>query len=355
MHNPALGKLGIRLPIIQAPMAGTATPELAAAVSSAGGLGSLGLGSSTVGQAQAAIARTKALTPAPFNVNFFCHKLATTDPARETVWLRYLAPLFHEFDADPPTSLYDPYTSFNDNSAMHDMLVQERPAVVSFHFGIPPEPVIRRLQEAGIVLMATATTLAEAQTIQDAGLDFIVAQGCEAGGHRGVFDPQTKDQDLTTFALLGTLTQRCTLPVIAAGGIMNGAGIRAALELGACAAQMGTAFVLCPESAADQGYRDALTSDKALHTRITTAISGRPARGIVGRVHTDIDTPGRPIFPDYPVCYVATKALQKAARDKGNNDFGSHWAGQGAPLARAMPASQLVQVLSTEIDSPVLT
>lgn len=354
MNNSALSRLGIRLPIIQAPMAGTATPELAAAVSNAGGLGSLGLGSSTVGQAQEAIARTRALTTAPFNVNFFCHRPPAADPARERVWLRYLAPLFAEFDASPPSSLYDPYTSFNENTAMHDMLLQERPAVVSFHFGIPPANVVRRLKEAGMVLMATATTLAEAMAIQDAGLDFIIAQGWEAGGHRGLFDDHVKDQELTTMALLGLLVKNCSIPIIAAGGIMNGAGIRAVLRLGACAAQMGTAFVLCPESAASPAYRDALSAGKTVQTRITAAISGRPARGIVGRMHTEVDTRGRPILPDYPICYVAAKALQSAARAHDNHDFASHWAGQGAPLARAMPAAELMQILTGEIDVGLL-
>lgn len=349
MNNNALEQLGIRLPIIQAPMAGTATPELAAAVSEAGGLGSLGLGSSSVEQAQAAIARTKALTSLPFNVNFFCHRTAVPDPTREAVWLSYLTPLFREFGENAPKGLENPYISFNDNPAMVDMLLKERPAVVSFHFGIPSAEVVHALHGAGITLMATATTLAEAQAIEATGIDFIVAQGVEAGGHRGVFDPHHVDEGLTTLSLVPLLAKRCTRPVIAAGGIMDGNAIRAALRLGACAAQMGTAFVLCPESAADQGYRDALSSDRALHTRITAAVSGRPARGIVNRMHTEVDTRGKPLLPDYPICYAATKALQKAAKAHSCHDFDSHWAGQGAPFARAMPAGELVATLAEEI------
>ncbi|MFA5520555.1 MAG: nitronate monooxygenase [Castellaniella sp.] len=351
MREKALQRLGITLPIIQAPMAGTATPELAAAVSGAGALGSLGLATSSLEAAQSAIARTKSLTDAPFNVNFFCHQTASADPARERVWLTYLAPLFKEFGATPPTALHDPFSSLRDHPAMVDMLVQERPPIVSFHFGLPSADAIQRLKGAGIILMATATTLGEAQRIEESGLDFIVAQGVEAGGHRGVFDPHDQDIGLSTAVLVSLLREQVRLPVIAAGGIMTGRGIRAMLKLGASAAQMGTAFILCPESAADQAYRNALGSARALHTRITATISGRPARGLVNRAHTEIDTPGRPILPDYPICYVAIKALQKAAREHGCHEFASHWAGQGAPLARAMPAADLVAALAAEFEA----
>lgn len=350
MMDTALGKLAIHIPIIQAPMAGVATPELAAAVSEAGAMGSLGLGSSTVEQARAAIRQTKALTSAPFNVNYFCHQTARADPTREAVWLTYLASLFHEFDATPPPGLHDPYISFRDNPAMLDMLLQERPPVVSFHFGVPDDTAIQKLKEAGMTLMATATTLSEARAIEAAGIDVIVAQGVEAGGHRGVFDPHDTDQGLTTLALVALLTTHSQLPIVAAGGIMDGRAIRAVRQLGACAAQMGTAFILCPESAASQDYRDALGSNKALNTRITAAISGRPARGITNRMHSDVDTRGRPVLPDYPICYTATKALQKVALGHGNHDFASHWAGQGAPLARAMPAAELVKTLVSEMN-----
>lgn len=350
MMHTVLQNLSISVPIIQAPMAGTATPELAAAVSNAGGLGSLGVGSSTVEQARTAIQQTRALTPAAFNVNFFCHQTPQSDPARETVWLTYLSPLFQDFDATPPARLHDPYTSFKDNPAMLDMLLQERPPVVSFHFGLPPDTVIQKLKAAGIVLMATATTLVEAQAIESAGVDVIVAQGVEAGGHRGVFDPHGNDQGLTTLALTNLLATRCQLPIVAAGGIMDGRGVQAVMQLGACAAQMGTAFILCPESAASAAYRNALGSSNAFNTRITAAVSGRPARGIVNRMHRDVDRRSRPALPDYPICYTATKALQQAARNHDNHEFESHWAGQGAPLARAMPAAELMKTLAREID-----
>lgn len=351
MHHHAHHALGIRTPIIQAPMAGTSTPELAAAVSNAGGLGSLGLAADTVDTARDAITRTRSLTSAPFNVNFFCNEDPQPDPVIESIWLNYLSPLFNQFETTPPSSISAPYISFKDNTAMHDMVLQEKPAVVSFHFGLPSNDLIQKLKAAGITLVATATTLEEAIRIEAAGVDFIVAQGVEAGGHRGVFDPHDKDEGLTTLALVQLLTARIKLPVIAAGGIMNGRGIRAALELGACAAQMGTAFILCPESAANEAYRRVLASTKALHTRITSVASGRPARGIVNRLHTSIDTPGRPALPGFPICYAATKALQKVAQANGNFDLSSHWAGQGAPLARAMPAADLIETLTQEINA----
>ena len=351
MNQHAYHALGIRTPIIQAPMSGTSTPELAAAVSNAGGLGSIGLAANNVDTAREAIARTRSLTSAPFNVNFFCHQAPSADPVIESVWLNYLNPLFNDFDTTPPSSISEPYISFKDNVPMQDMVLQEKPSVVSFHFGLPSTELIQKLKEAGITLLATATTLGEAQNIESAGIDFIVAQGVEAGGHRGVFDPHNNDEGLTTLALVQLLTEHIKLPVIAAGGIMNGRGIRAAIELGACAAQMGTAFILCPESAANDVYRNVLASDKSLRTRITAVASGRPARGIVNALHTRIDKPGRPTLPAFPICYTATKALQQAAAARQNIDFGSHWAGQGAPLARAMPAAELVETLMQEISA----
>lgn len=349
MNRHTLDSLGIQLPIIQAPMAGTSTPELAAAVSNAGGMGSMGLAAHTVDQAREAIRRCKGLTSAPFNANFFCHRAPVSDGAVAAAWLEYLSPLFNESGIAPPATLEAPYASFNDNPAMLDMLLEERPPIVSFHFGIPSAADIRKLKATGIILMATATTLPEAQAIEAAGLDVIVAQGVEAGGHRGVFDPHDNDLGLTTLALTRLLSTHVSRPVIAAGGIMDGQGIHAVLQLGACAAMMGTAFILCPESAASDAYRQVLGSDKASRTRITAVASGRPARGIVNSLHTRIDTRDRPATPDFPICYSAAKALQKAAQAQGNEEFSSHWAGQGAPLARAMPAADLVQTLVDEL------
>lgn len=349
MDQPTLDKLGIKLPIIQAPMAGVANPKLASAVSNCGALGSLGLGSSTVEQAQEYIEQTKQLTNKAFNVNMFCHTPAKHDKKREQDWLNFLNRFFKEFDATPPDSLGHVIPSFIENQKMLDMLIEQRPPIISFHFGLPDQTVIQKLKSLGIILMASATNLHDAKTIENAGLDFIIAQGWEAGGHRGVFNTNEHDTRLSTFALLSILNKKCSLPIIAAGGIMNGAGINAALSHGACAAQMGTAFIACPESSANQAYVDALTSNKSLLTEISSVISGRPARGMVNRIHIEIDIEDKPSLPDYPICYEATKALNAAASANDNYDFAPQWAGQGAPLTRVMPAAELIQQLQDEM------
>jgi nitronate monooxygenase len=341
--------LGVSHPLVQAPMAGVSTPALAAAVSNAGGLGSLGIGASTAEEARALISATRALTSRPFNVNLFCHAPATADAAREAAWLAHLAPLFAEFGAAPPATLRPGYRSALEDEAMLQMLLEERPAVVSFHFGLPPEGWIAALRGAGIVTLATATTLKEAILVEQAGIDAVVAQGMEAGGHRGTFNSgKNDDSELGTFILVRLLALRTRLPVLAAGGIMDGAGIAAALALGAAGVQMGTAFVPCSESGAGPAYRAALAGAGAQHTRITAAVSGRPARGLLNRQHTDVDTPTAPPLPDYPIAYDAAKALAAAAVARGVHDFSAQWAGQGAPLARALPAAQLVELLLEE-------
>lgn len=340
-------RLGVRYPIIQAPMAGVSTPALASAVSEAGGLGSLGLGASGVDKAREQIRATRELTTGPINVNLFCHRPAERDAEREAAWLEHLAPWFAEFDARPPTELREIYRSLVGHDAMLEMLLEERPAVVSFHFGLPGEDVVQQLREAGCLTLASVTTLDEAKRAEDEGVDALVAQGVEAGGHRGVFEPE-HDDAIGTLALVRCLTVRTQLPVIAAGGIMDGAGMVAAMQLGASAAQLGTAFILCPESAADDAYRQRLKSEAAQRTNITAAISGRPARGLVNRLH---EVPAGLTPADYPLAYDAAKALHAAASAVGNHDFAPHWAGQGAPLARELSAVSLMRELVEEWES----
>ncbi|KAB8038564.1 NAD(P)H-dependent flavin oxidoreductase [Janthinobacterium aquaticum] len=343
-----LERLQLQLPIIQAPMAGTATPQLAAAVSEAGGLGSLGLGASTLAQARQAIRDTRALTARPFNVNFFCHAPAVRDAAREAAWLAHLQPLFDELKADAPTLLEEIYPTFVGDDAMLAMLFDERPAVVSFHFGLPPASTVQALRAAGIYTIASATSVEEAQLIEQAGVDAIVAQGYEAGGHRGVFDPDARDEKLPAFVLLRQLVRQTSLPVIAAGGMMDGAGVQAALQLGAAAAQLGTAFIACPESAASASYRANLLGERAGQTRMTSVLSGRPARGMVNRYIEHGEAPGSPPPAAYPVAYDAAKQLNAAAVKLGQHEFAAQWAGQGAPLARALPAAELMALLARE-------
>jgi len=321
-------KLGISLPIVQAPMAGVSTPELAAAVTDAGALGSIAIGAVDVAGARKMIEAVRRLTRGPFTVNVFCH-----------------APAKH--NAEPPATLSEIYTSFVADPAMQNLLVETRPAVVSFHFGLPAQPVIGRLKSAGILTFATATNPDEAARAEAAGIDVLVAQGYEAGGHRGVFDPSAPDAKLGTLALTRLLVAKTNLPVIAAGGIMDGAGIAAVLGLGAVAAQLGTAFVACPESSADTAYRTNLMSPSASSTVMTPVFSGRPARGLPNAM-TTLDL-GAHTPPDYPIAYDANKALAAAARAKGEFGFGAQWAGQGAPLARSLPAAELIAALKAEL------
>lgn len=341
--------LGLSVPVVQAPMAGVSTPELAAAVSNAGGLGSIAIGASSLDQAKSAIETTKGLTDRPFNVNVFCHEKASQNPARDAAWLSHLAPLYREAGLAPPTGLKEIYTSFLEDKAVLNLLLEERPAVVSFHFGLPDQSWLDQLKSAGILTLATATNLKEAKAIERAGLSAIIAQGIEAGGHRGMFDPKATDEQLPTSVLVSLLVNNTNLPIIAAGGIMDGAGVRAVLSLGAVAAQLGTAFILCPESAANSAYRENLKSPRAGFTRLTSSFSGRPARGMLNRFIRHCDTPESPPPAAYPLAYDAAKQLNAAASKHGNFEFAAQWAGQGAPLAREMPAGDLVRQLAAEI------
>lgn len=339
---------GLPLPIIQAPMASVATPALAAAVSNAGGLGSLGLGMSTVDQTRQLISETRSLTDRPFNVNLFCHQPAERDAEREAVWIHHLAPLFAEVGAEPPESLKEISTSFLVDEEMQRLVLDLRPPIVSFHFGLPPAEYLAALREAGIRTLATATNQHEAAVIEAAGLDAIVAQGIEAGGHRGMFDPGAEDERLSTTVLVRLLTRQTSLPIIAAGGIMDGAGIRAALDLGAAGVQLGTAFILCPESAASASYRANLKSERAAATRLTPVLSGRLARAMVNRLIRHGEAPGSPRPAAYPVAYDAARQLNTAAMQQGNHEFAAQWAGQGAPMARELLAATLVATLMEE-------
>lgn len=343
-----LASLGLTHPIIQAPMAGVSTPAMAAAVSEAGGLGSISVGAVDAPGARAMIDAVRARTDRPFNVNLFVHAPARQQPEVERRWIAALAPLFARYDVAPPSALREIYRSFAQDDAMLHMLVEARPAVISFHFGLPDAAAIAALKTAGCLLLASATNLDEALAARAAGIDALVAQGIEAGGHRGMFNPDAPDAELGALPLTRLLVAHAGLPIIAAGGIMDGRGIRAALDLGAAAAQLGTAFIACPESSADDAYRTALFSHAAHHTMLTRAISGRPARCLPNRFTQWGLEAGLPI-PDYPIAYDAGKALNQAAKTAGEGGYGAQWAGQGAPLARALPAADLIKLLVAEM------
>ncbi|MBE1295814.1 NAD(P)H-dependent flavin oxidoreductase [Phycobacter azelaicus] len=348
MPEDLINTLGVTVPICQSPMAGVSSPAMAAAVSNSGGLGALGIGASGVEKAREMIRQTRALTDRPFNVNVFCHRPAQPDPARETDWLNLMAPVFESFGASPPSTLSEIYTSFLVDMRMLQMLLAERPAVVSFHFGVPGSDVIRALKDVGIALMATATSLAEARTIAAAGIDAVVAQGWEAGGHRGVFDADAEDARLSALDLTRILVGELNIPVVTAGGLMDGGDIAKALSLGAVAAQLGTAFIDCDESLADAGYRAALHSGAAKNTTMTAAISGRPARCLANEFTAWATETAEAVPPDYPIAYDAGKALNAAAKSAGVAGFGAQWAGTGAPRARTGSAVDIMNVLIDE-------
>jgi len=342
--------LKIELPIIQAPMAGVSSPALAAAVANAGALGSIGLGATDADGARGMFKHFAERSARSLNANVFCHAPARPDAAVEAAWIAYLRPYFAAFGAQPPPQLREIYRSFVADDAMLAALLEARPRVVSFHFGVPAAERIQALRAAGIVLLASATNLAEARVAAAAGVQGLVAQGFEAGGHRGVFDPDAPDDCLSTAVLTRLLVRELNIPVIAAGGIMDGAGIAAALRLGASAAQLGTAFIACQESDADAGYRQALASEAAHHTVMTRAISGRPAR-CLGNAFTALGAKvPAPRIPSYPIAYDAGKSLNAAAKAAGDTRYGAQWAGQGAAQSRAgLAAAALVELLASEL------
>ena len=346
--NPLHKLLGIDCPIIQAPMAGVSTVALAAAVSNAGALGSIAIVALEADAARNMLGQLHAATAAPFNVNVFCHQPAAPDAAVEAAWLDHLAPFFAEFGAAPPAALHDIYHSFSDGEGQLQVLLERPPRVVSFHLGLPPPSHIDALKRAGMTLLASATNLDEALLVQAAGVDVVVAQGAEAGGHRGVFDVAAADPQLATMDLVRLLVQRLSIPVVATGGIMDGTDIAAMTAAGALAAQLGTAFVPCVESSATAAHRAMLASERALQTQFTTVISGRPARGIGNRFMREVGAAGHPAVPGFGIAYNGGKKLAEAAAAAGSAEFAAHWAGANAVRARAMPAAQLVALLRQE-------
>lgn len=350
MKSLLADRLGLSFPLIQVPMAGVSTPALAAAVSNAGALGSISTGAVGTDQAEKMISATLRHTRHAINVNLFCHPPAVRNQVLETEWLQRFQPLFSQYGAPLPSELTEIYTSFLQQEPLVDILLAQAPAAVSFHFGLPPNRVIAQFQQQGIATLATVTCMEEALAAEAAGIEFLIAQGIEAGGHRGIFDMNARDQMLTTRQLVQQLTQSVRLPVIAAGGIMHGAGIQEMLNAGADAVQLGTAFVLCPESAADEAYRQALKQETAGNTVLTRTVSGRPARS-VNTLFCQFTADIQPQqIPDYPLTYSLNKALAAAAARQGKAGFAAQWAGEGAWQAREMPAAELVATLISEAE-----
>ena len=334
-------------PILQAPMAGVSTARLAAAVSEAGGLGGIAVGAMTPERAAAVLAEVADLSARPVNVNVFVHEPPRRDGAREAAWIARLAPLLDALDAPVPTRLDDPYGSFLDDDRMLQVLLEARVRVVSFHFGVPRPHQVEALHAAGVLLLATATSVDEARTLEAAGIDVIVAQGIEAGGHRGVHDPD-RDAGLAVDELVRQVREAIDLPLVAAGGLMTGSDIVRVLNLGASAVQLGTAFVTCPESSASARHRQRLVAGSADRaTAMTRLISGRPARGLLRAWQEALGE--EDALPDYPVAYDGGKALAKASVERGDGAFEVLWAGTGAGRGRDLPAGELVALLGREL------
>jgi nitronate monooxygenase len=345
-----LDLLGIALPIIQAPMAGSNDSALAIAVSEAGGLGSLPCATLSVEQMRGQLELIAQATAKPINVNFFCHMPPTPDATREAHWKAALRQHYLRLGLDPdgdyPSAGRAPF-----NDAYCDALAPFKPAVVSFHFGLPEARLVQRVKSWGAKVLSSATTVAEARWLEANGCDAIIAQGAEAGGHRGIFLADDViagvAQQPGTMALVPQIVDAVRVPVIAAGGIGDGRGIAAALMLGASAAQLGTAYLFCPEAKTSAVHRAALVTATDESTTLTNLFTGRPARGIMNHIMRDLGPLNR-AAPAFPLASNAMAPLRAKSEAAGSGDYTSLWSGQAARLGRALPAAALTHTLAAE-------
>ena len=338
--------LQIEHPIIQAPMAGSSTPALAGAVSNAGGLGSLGCAAMSVDQLVTTAGKLRAITERPFNLNFFAHAEPQQTPEIDTRIQAQLAATYQQRGISGPlqnvATAYDP---FNDETL--SALLKIKPKVVSFHFGLPAAEMLAALSDAGCIILCSATTVAEAEILAKNGVDAIIAQGWEAGGHRGTFDISFEDFGIGTMALVPQIVDAVNLPVIAAGGIADARGIAAAFNLGASGVQMGSAFLSCPEASISDAHRAALRNARDDDTRLTRAFSGRPARA-KNNNYIEAMAANRNPLPDFPLMYNFSRPLMQSSNDKDDSEFNFLLYGQAAALNCEMPAAELVSKLIEE-------
>jgi nitronate monooxygenase len=336
--------LGTELPIIQAPIAGVQGAALALAVCNAGGLGSLPCAMLTLEAMKKELEALRAGTKRPFNVNFFCHTPPSPDPAREAKWRAALAPFFREYGIDPAAIPAGPGRSpFSAEAA--DALEPFKPAVVSFHFGLPAPGLLARVKRWGSKILGSATTVEEARWLEAHGADVVIAQGIEAGGHRGHFLSHDLTLQPGTFALVPQIVRAVQVPVIAAGGIADAKGVAAAMALGAAGVQLGTAFLLCPEATTSAVHRAALKSGAARHTALTNVFTGRPARGIVNRLMRELGSLSE-VAPEFPLATAAIAPLRAKAEAKGSGDFSPLWSGQNPTGCKEIPAAELLRALA---------
>jgi nitronate monooxygenase len=349
MRNALLQMLECEHPIIQAPMAGGGdTPELVAAVCNAGGFGFIGAAYLTPAQIAGTARAVRALTTRRFGINLFAPLPAPSLRNLDTAVAR-LAPYHAELGLPAPTAPQLPADSFDAQLAA---ALESDASAISFTFGLLPAAAVATIRTHGLTLIGTATTVAEAIALRDSGVDAIVAQGSEAGGHRGTFLGDFADAQIGTLALVPEVVDAVSVPVIASGGIMDGRGIAASLALGARAVQLGTAFLTCTEAGVAEVYKDAIVHSPETATRITRAFSGRPARGIVNRFMTEVDADGSAI-PAFPIQNALTRPMRAAAARQGRAEFLSLWAGQGLRLARRLSAAELVTRLVEETHAAI--
>jgi nitronate monooxygenase len=338
--------LKIEHPIILAPMAGAMDVELAAEVSAAGGLGSLPCAMLTPDMMRDQVTKFRARTAGPVNVNFFCHKEPVLDNAREVRWRDRLKPYYQELGVDPsargPSSNRAPF-----DAAFCEAIEDLKPAVVSFHFGLPADNLLARVKAAGCVIISSATTPAEAIWLERSGVDAVIAQGYEAGGHRGMFLTDNIATQIGTLALVPQIVDAVKVPVIAAGGIGDARGIAAAFALGACGVQIGTAYLHCPEAKISAPHRAALKSVDGEGTALTNLMTGRPARGVINRIMRELE-PVSAHAPEFPLAAGALVPLRLKAEATGSGDFSPMWCGQAAPLGRDLPAHELTKSLAAQ-------
>lgn len=344
-QNMVLQKLlGIDIPIIQAPMAGVQGSALAVAVSNAGGIGSLPCALLGVDAMLRELAAIKAQTTKPYNVNFFCHTPPRIDPERETIWRAALARYFSEYGIAADAIVEGP-ERLPFNAGVAEVLAEFKPAVVSFHFGLPAAELLARVRSWGARILSSATTIEEARWLEAHGADAIIAQGLEAGGHRGMFLSSDLGTQIGTFALVPQIVKAVKVPVIAAGGIADAKGVAAAMTLGAAGVQIGTAYLLCPEATTSAAHRAALKSDAALATVLTNLFTGRPARGIVNRIMRELG-PLSGAAPDFPLAAAAIAPLRANAERNGSSDFSPLWAGQNVLGCKEIAAAVLTHELA---------
>jgi nitronate monooxygenase len=336
--------LGIELPIIQAPMAGVQGNALAVAVSNAGGLGSLPCAMLSLDAMRHELAAIHAQTSKPFNVNFFCHAPPTPSAKRDAIWRAMLAPYYKEYGIDFDTIPVGPGRApFSPEAA--DVLSEFKPTVVSFHFGLPSAELLARVRAGGAKILSSATTVEEARWLEAHGVDAIIAQGLEAGGHRGIFLSDDLTSQAGTIELVPQIVQAVKVPVIAAGGIADAQGIAAVMALGAAGVQIGTAYLLCPEATTSIVHRTALKSEAARHTALTNLFTGRPARAIMNRIMNDLG-PISAAVPAFPLPIATIAPLRAKAESQDSSDFSPLWSGQNTSGCKEIPAGQLTRELA---------